>query len=85
MFFFLIPWSLDFHTVQFSGSSGYFFFTLNVVLLLIVRGRKVYLPMPPSWPEILEAFLNFFFFVEATGVLIEGLLFVMDLAERGVS
>ena len=30
------------------------FFVLKfvVVLLLVVRGGKVYLPMPPSWPEV---------------------------------
>ena len=43
----------DFYIVQFSGSSGYFFvFKFVVVLLLIVQGGKVYLPMPPSWPEV---------------------------------
>ena len=36
-----------------SGSSGYFFaFKCIVVLLLVVQGGKVYLPTPPSWPEV---------------------------------
>ena len=45
----LTPWLLDFHTVQFSGSSGYFFlFKFVLLLLLVVQGGKVYLPTPPS-------------------------------------
>ena len=49
----LTLWLSDFHTDWFSGSSGYFFvFKFVVVLLLVVRGGKVYLPMPPSWPEV---------------------------------
>ena len=41
----LTPWLLDFHTVRFSGSSGYFFvFKFVVFLLLVVQGGKVYLP-----------------------------------------
>ena len=48
----LTPWFLDFHTVWFSDSLGYFlFFKFVVVLLLVVQGGKVYLPLPPSWPE----------------------------------
>ena len=48
----LTPWLLDFHTVQFSGSSGYFFvFKFVVVLLLVVLGGTVCLPTPPSWLE----------------------------------
>ena len=43
----LTPWLLDFHAVQFSGSSA---FKFAVVLLLVVQGGKVYLPMRPSWP-----------------------------------
>ena len=43
------PWLLDFHTVQFSGSSGYFFY---LIFVLVVQGGTVYLPMPPSWPGI---------------------------------
>ena len=53
----LTPWLLSFHTVQFSGSSGWFyFFQICVVLLSVVRGSKVYLPtLPtlPSRPEVL--------------------------------
>ena len=29
------------------------FFVFRFVVLLIVRGGRVYLPMPPSWPEVL--------------------------------
>ena len=43
----LTPWLSDFHVVQFSGSSGYFF-KFVIVLLLVVQGGKVYLPMPPT-------------------------------------
>ena len=39
----LSPWLLDFQTVQFSGSSGYFFvFKFFVVLLLFVQGLTTY-------------------------------------------
>ena len=51
----LIPWLLHFHTVKFSSSSGYFFVSV-VVLRLVVRGGKMYLCMPPSWPEVLGVF-----------------------------
>ena len=35
----------------------FFVFKCVVVLLLVVRGGQVYLPTPPSWPEIcLEIF-----------------------------
>ena len=44
----LTPWLLDFHTVWFFGSSGYFFVFKCVVLLLVVRGGKAYLLIPPS-------------------------------------
>ena len=47
----LTPWLLDFHTVRFSGSSGYFLVFKCVVVLLVVQGGKVYLPMLLSWPE----------------------------------
>ena len=30
----------------------FFVFKFVVVLLLIVQGGKVYLPTPPSWPEV---------------------------------
>ena len=54
----LTPWLLGFHTAQFPGSSGYFFvFKCVDVLLLVVRGGKVYLPMPPSWPEVPKIYL----------------------------
>ena len=33
------------------------FFVLKlVVVLLVVQGSKAYLPMPPSWPEVYNAF-----------------------------
>ena len=49
----LILWLSEFHTVQFSVSSGCFFcFKFVVVLLLVVQGGKVCLPMPPSRPEV---------------------------------
>ena len=37
----------------------FFFKFVVVLLLLVVRGGKVYLPTPPSWPKIL-----FFLFLE---------------------
>ena len=49
----LTPWLSDFHTVQFSGSSGCcFVFKFVVVLLLFVRGGTVHLPTPLSWVEV---------------------------------
>ena len=53
--FSLTPWLSDFHTVWFSGISGYFF--VFKVVLLVVQGGKVYLSIPPSWPDI-HIFLN---------------------------
>ena len=52
----LSPWLSDFHTAQFSVSSGCFFFFLKFVVLLVVRGGTVCLPTPPSW---LEGILSF--------------------------
>ena len=44
----LTPWLADFHTVQFTGNSAYFFvFKLVVVLLLVVGAGTVCLPVPP--------------------------------------
>ena len=45
----LIPWLSDFHTIQFSGSSGWV-----VVLLLVMRGSKgyTYAPILARSPEI---------------------------------
>ena len=49
----LNPWLSDFHTVQFSGSSGCFFlFKLVVILPLVGQGSEAYLPTPPSCPEV---------------------------------
>ena len=41
----------------------FFVFKFVVVLLLVVRGGKVYLPMPLSWPEVLPIYL----FLEGKG------------------
>ena len=49
----LSPWLLDFHTVQFSVSSGCFLLKIVIVLLFVVQGGTVCLPTPPSWPEVL--------------------------------
>ena len=49
----LTPWLSDFHAVWLSGSFGYFFVYKFVVLLLVVRGGKVYVLMPPSWLEVI--------------------------------
>ena len=51
------PWLVGFHTVWFSVSSG-LFFIFKFVCLLVVQGGKVYLPTPPSWPEV-PAEVNF--------------------------
>ena len=41
----------------------FFVFKFVVVLLLVVQGDKVYLPTPPSWPEVfLFYFFSFFIF-----------------------
>ena len=52
----LTPWLLDFHTVQYSVSSGGFFvFKFVVFLLLVVQWGTVCLSTPPSWPEVLKS------------------------------
>ena len=51
----LTPWLMDFHTVQFSGSSGFFVvivFWLVAILLMVVQGGEAYLSTPPSWLEV---------------------------------
>ena len=49
----LTPLLSDFYTVQFSCNSGIVFdFKFVVVLLLVVQGGKVYVSMPPSWPDV---------------------------------
>ena len=49
----LTPWLWYCHTVQFSVSSGFFFFVFKfVVHFLVVRGGTVCLSMPPSWLEV---------------------------------
>ena len=64
----LTPWLLDFHTVQFSGSSGYLFFVFRfvVVLLLVVQGGKVYPPTPPSWLEVPLLFVPVLFVLRSS-------------------
>ena len=54
----LSPWLSDFHTVWFSGSSGWFLF-LNLFLpfFWLCEGGTVYLSMPPSWLEVSQFFL----------------------------
>ena len=47
----LTPWLLDFHTVQFSGSSGCLLF-LKWSFFLAVQGSNGYLPTPPSWQAL---------------------------------
>ena len=54
----LTPWLSDFHTVQFSVSSGSFLFLNCCVLLLVVRGGTVCLPTPPSCPEASVLYFN---------------------------
>ena len=49
----LSPWLLDFHTIWFSGSSGYFSFEVVVIVFMVVQRGEVCLPKPPSWPEVL--------------------------------
>ena len=47
----LTPWLLDFpYSSIFCQFWLLFVFKFVVALLLVVRGGKVYLPMPPSWP-----------------------------------
>ena len=59
----LTPRLLSFHTVQFSGSSGWFyFFQICVVLLSVVRGSKVYLPTLPTLPSRPEVHSCLFFY-----------------------
>ena len=49
----LTPWLSDFHSLIFLQFWLFFALKFVVVLLLVVPGSKVYLPMPPSWPEVL--------------------------------
>ena len=49
---FLTPWLSDFHTVRFSGCSGYFFnFKFVAVLLLVLRGGSLS-TYASSWPGV---------------------------------
>ena len=44
---------VDFHTVQSADSSGcYLFWDLVVILFVVAQEGKAYLPMPPSWLEV---------------------------------
>ena len=48
----------------------FFVFKFVVVLLLVVRGGTVYLPMPPSWPEVSKIRTQYFSFMDhAFGVI----------------
>ena len=47
-----LPYSLIFWQVWL------FFVFKFVVLLLVVKGSKLYLPMPPSWPEVKKTILH---------------------------
>ena len=65
----LTPWLWEFHTIQFSGSSGCFFvLKFALVLHLVLWGGTVYLPMPLSWPEVSVSALlkgvNTIYFIE---------------------
>ena len=59
----LTPCLSDFHTVRCSGSSGYFLF-VNLLLsfFCLCEEAKLYLPMPPSWPEV--SYSLFFKYIE---------------------
>ena len=51
------PWLSDFHKAQFSYNSGWYLFcSLVVIFAIVVWGGKVYLPMPPSLPEVNKHF-----------------------------
>ena len=53
----------------------FFVFKFVVVLLLVVRGSKVYLPMPPSWLEVSFFFMaNIPLYVCTTSALSKRLL-----------
>ena len=54
------PWLSDFHTVQFSVSSGCFCFQIVVVLLWVVWGGTVCHPMPSSWLEVQKSIFKEF-------------------------
>ena len=50
----LNPWLLDFLTAQFSDNSGcYLFWTLLIIISVVVRGGEACLPTPPTWPEVI--------------------------------
>ena len=55
----LIPWLLEFHTVLFSGSSACLLL-LNWLLsfFLVLRGSKMFPPIPPSWQELPQFIVN---------------------------
>ena len=57
----LNSWLSDFHTARFSDESGWYLcYSLVVIFAVVVHGGEAYLPIPPSWPEVLtyEGFLR---------------------------
>ena len=52
----LTPWLLDFHTVQFSGSSGYFLFLILLIFWLFKETKCVYLCLHLGWKSCLVIF-----------------------------
>ena len=49
---FLTPWLLDFHAVQFSSSSSYFFFLSLLSFFWLFEEAKCISIYPPSWLEV---------------------------------
>ena len=49
----LTPWLSNFHMVWFSSSSGYFLFLNWLLSFFWLCEKTEYLPMPPSWLEVL--------------------------------
>ena len=66
----LNPWFSDFHTAQFSDSSGWYLFcSLIVIFAVAVQGGKLCLSTPPSWPVISSFFSFKLFFAYITLLL----------------
>ena len=62
----LTPWLSDFHTVQFSVSSGWFLFFNLLLSFFWLCEEAVYLLTPPSW---LATSLHFYINLVKTGIL----------------
>ena len=65
----LIPWLWDFHTVRFSGHSGYFLF-LNLLLSffwLCEEAKCIYLCLHLGWKSKKNFFLRFYLFILERG------------------